>query len=185
MNEVMAVSWSDFEKSGCVKCGCEYCYSQGIQGGGTSPVVCGECEERFIILADGLSQSRMGFGMIDGSAHYPDLQEHPRKGIPKHGYVRPDVRPENEGEYWSPRGIGYDLSGFVKCKDAGERIIKMVEHVIGKTPKTWLDYRQSEPNWIQIKIQAEDGFNLEKLEKLCREDRIITEDRLKQALIQV
>jgi hypothetical protein len=57
----------------------------------------------------------------------------------------------------------------------------MVERVISKTPKTWLDYRPSEPNWIQVKIQSEDGFDLEKLCSLCS-DGIITEDRLKAAL---
>jgi hypothetical protein len=80
------------------------------------------------------------------------------------------------------KGTG-DLAGFVKCKDAGERIVKMVEKVIGRPPKTWLDYRPNEPNWIQVKVQSEDGFDLEKLCKLCS-DGIITEDKLREALIK-
>lgn len=181
-NDAIAVSWSDFQKFGCVHCGCDYCYNGPVSGGGSSPVTCGECENGFVILADGLSQSRIGFGILDGSTLYPELQEHPRKGSLKHEYVRPDVSPEGEGEYWYPRGIGYDLSGFVKSKAAGERILKMVEKVIGKKPNTWLDYRPSEPKWIQLKVQANDGFDLGKLQGLCGEDGIITEDKLEQSL---
>lgn len=94
-----------------------------------------------------------------------------------------NIKPKDGVEYWQPRGVGYDLAGFVKCKSAGERVVKMVEKVIGKTPKTWLDYRPHEPNWIQVKIQSEDGFDLKKLNELCK-DGIITEDRLKKALIR-
>ena len=183
--DIMAVSWSEFKESGCVKCGCEYCYTGSVSGGGCSPVTCGECGKGFVILADGLTKSRIGFGSSDDSpAFYPELQTHPRRGIPSHEYVRPDVRPD-VGEYWSPRGVGYDLSGFVKSKDAGERIVKMVENVIGKAPNSWLDHRPLEPNWIQVKVQANDGFNLEKLRGLCSEDCIITEDRLRQALVTI
>ena len=179
---IIAVSWSEFKESGCVTCGCDYCYTGPVSGAGANPVTCGECKSGFLILSDGLMYSPMGFGSDDGSpTFYPTLQSHPRKGIPSHEYVRPDIRPEGEGEYWSPRGVGYDLSGFVKSKEAGERIVAMTEKVIGKTPKTWLDYRPSEPMWIQVKFQAEDGFDLEKLGKTCHEDGIITEDRLRQA----
>ena len=177
MSNTIAVSSSDYKESGCVKCGCEYCYGQGISGGGTTPVVCGECETRFIILAEGLTKSRIGFGSGDGPASYPELQAHPRKGTPNHPYIRPDVKPEGGGEYWAPRGVGYDLSGFVKGKEAGERIVKMVEKGIGRTPKTWLDYRPSEPKWVQVKVQAVDGINLETLCDLCK-DGIITEQRI-------
>ena len=176
----IAVSWSEYDKSGCVVCGCSYCFSQGIQGGGCSPVVCGECEARFIILADGLVESRMGFG---DPAIYPLLQDHPRRGIDKHEYVRPDVRPD-AGEYWMPRGVGYDLSGFVKSKEAGKRIIEMFEKVLGKKPNTWLDYRPGEPNWIQVKVQVGDGIYLEALSELCR-DGIITEDKIKASMVPV
>lgn len=180
MSNIIAVSWSDFDKYGCVNCGCDYVYSN-ISGGGSSPVTCGECKQGFVILADGLNKSNIGFGSEDGTTFYPLLQEHPRKGITKHTYVKPDIKPEDGGEYWSPRGVGYDLSGFVKCKAAGERIVQMVEKVIGKTPKTWLDYRPTEPDWIQVKFQSEDGLDLQKLCELCK-DGIITEDKIKLAL---
>lgn len=182
MDEMIAVSWSDYEKYGCVHCGCEYVHGAGFSGGGCTPVKCGKCEGYFIILANGLSISPVGFGKKDGTGYdYPVRTEHPRTGTPKHEYVRPDIRPP-EGEYWMPRGVGYDLSGFVKCKAAGERIVKLIECVIGETPKSWLDYRPKEPNWIQVKIKEEDGFDLEKLCRSC-EDGTITYGRLMQARV--
>ena len=56
--------------------------------------------------------------------------EHPRKGIPAWNWEPVDERPE-EGEYWNSRGPGYpDVSGFVKTKAAGERILAMVHEVL-------------------------------------------------------
>ena len=57
---------------------------------------------------------------------------HPRIGIPSWHWMPKDERPE-EGEYWNSRGVGYDLSGFVKTKKAGERILAMVHEVLGTT----------------------------------------------------
>ena len=108
----------------------------------------------------------------------PELQKHPRKGIPWHPYDFPDPRPEY-GEYWSPRGIGYDLSGFVQSKKAGERLLEMVKEVLNKEkPDSWLDWRESEPKWIQFKFQKNE-FDLEKLDRLVVENgRIITKEIL-------
>lgn len=104
-------------------------------------------------------------------------------------YVAPDSRPE-EGEYWTSRGIGGsdsnpDCSGFVKSKAAGERLLRMVKLVLETDePKTWLDYRESEPNWIQFKFQGCE-FNLEKLEELSKNNNnIITLDILKQCKVK-
>lgn len=45
-----------------------------------------------------------------------------------------DQRKENTG------GVGYDLSGFVKTKAAGERILAMVHEVLGTDKcETYLD----------------------------------------------
>lgn len=99
-------------------------------------------------------------------------------------YVAPDKRPE-EGEYWGSRGIGYDdLSGFVVSKLAGERLLRMVKLVLETDePKSWLDYREHEPNWIQFKFQKEE-FDLEKLQSLAKaNNNIITIDILKQSKI--
>lgn len=100
-------------------------------------------------------------------------------------YVAPDERPE-EGEYWTSRGIGYDLSGFVKSKPAGERLLRMVKCVLeNDEPKSWLDYREHEPDWIQFKFQKEE-FELEKLDDLARKNNdIITIDILKQCVKEI
>lgn len=103
-----------------------------------------------------------------------------RSDVPAWHWEPKDVRPE-EGEYWSSRGVGYDLSGFVKTKAAGERILAMVHEVLGTDKcETYLDYRPSEPTWIQFQSSE---FDLEKLDKLSREaDRVITKEILKQCL---
>lgn len=93
---------------------------------------------------------------------------HPRSGVSAWHWEPKDIRPE-EGEYWSSRGVGYDLSGFVKTKAADKC-------------ETYLDYRPSEPTWIQFKFQSSE-FDLEKLDKLSREaDRVVTKEILKQCL---
>ena len=97
-------------------------------------------------------------------------------------YVAPDKRPK-DGEYWKSRGVGYDLSGFVKSKLAGERLLRMVKLVLETDePKSWLDYREHEPSWIQFKFQKEE-FDLDKLNTLAKENNnIITIDILKQCV---
>lgn len=90
-----------------------------------------------------------------------------------------DERPE-EGEYWNSRGPGYpDVSGFVKTKAAGERILAMVYEVLGTDKcKTYLDFR---PTWIQFKFHK-DEFDIEKLDSLTRDSGIITKDIIKQCI---
>ena len=98
-------------------------------------------------------------------------------------YVAPDSKPE-VGEYWRSRGIGYDLSGFVVSKLAGERLTRLVKYVLNADePLSHLDYREYEPNWIQFKFQKEE-FNLELLDKLAREnENIVNEAILRQCMI--
>ena len=101
--------------------------------------------------------------------------------------IVPDIRPESgEGEYWSSRGPGYpDISGFVKSKQAGERIDKMVSEIIGDNHKSWLDYRETEPTWIQYKFH-QDEFDLEMLDKLSKENNgIITKDIIKKCIKEI
>lgn len=78
---------------------------------------------RFCNLADDLDISDIGFGAE---------QFKPKAGTPPatvfaHKYVRPDLRPDpnSDAEFWIPRGVGYDLSGFVKSKEAGARIVNL------------------------------------------------------------
>ncbi len=82
-----------------------------------------------------------------------------------------DKRPEGGGEYWKSRGASsYDVSGFVESKPAGERLLRMVKYVLETDePKTWLDYREFEPNWIQFKFSAEE-FDVEKLDQMARDN---------------
>ena len=98
-------------------------------------------------------------------------------------YVAPDSKPE-VGEYWRSRGVGYDLSGFVVSKLAGERLTRLVKYVLNTDePLSHLDYREFEPNWIQFKFRKEE-FNLELLDKLARaNDNIVNEAILRQCMI--
>lgn len=88
-----------------------------------------------------------------------------------------DKRPEGGGEYWKSRGASSsDVSGFVESKPAGERLLRMVKYILETDePKTWLDYREFEPNWIQFKFSAEE-FDVEKLDQMAHDNGdVITE----------
>lgn len=181
---MIAISFSDYKKYGCPNCGCDFVVAGNFSGGGTTTGTCEECKLEFVLLSEGVETSKVGFGTGRKDENgkeifeYPKRIEHPRIGIPAHKYEWPDPRPEY-GEYWTSRGIGYDLSGFVKSKKAGERLLEMVKEVLGKDdPKTWLDWREHEPKWIQFKFQSNE-FDLEKLDKMAREnDNIITKEIL-------
>ena len=169
-----AIRMGDFDKWGCPICGSDYSYSS-MSGGGAADVTCGECGHEYILVSDSLDEVPFKAGKGEMSAGTVFIIDHPRKGIEKHKYKAPDLRPDCDGEYWSPRGIGYDLSGFVKSKEAGERIVAMFEKALGKKPETWLDFREREPNWIQVKVQGSEA-DLEKLYELTKETGIITYD---------
>ncbi|MDD4187506.1 MAG: hypothetical protein PHX04_01875 [Bacilli bacterium] len=193
----IAVSNRDFKESGCVNCGCDFAYNHsGASGGGVVPVKCGECDIEFVILADGLNVSRMGFGTGKKDAEGKDifaypilLQAHPRKGIPSHEFVRPDIRPENGiGEFCKPRIVGYDLACFVKSKEAGARIVNMFDTINAAEENKnnfscWLDYRPNEPLWIQVKIDYNSvgEHNASALAQLIGQDGIITVEKIVQA----
>jgi|WetSurMetagenome_2_1015567.scaffolds.fasta_scaffold56858_4 hypothetical protein len=180
-NEVpktIAISIADAEKWGCPYCGFRS-HTTPICGGGTIICNCGECKKTFAVLATGLNKSSIGFGN-----YYPELQVHPRSGTPSHG--RPDNRPKNGGDFFSSRGCGLDcckcficgtndrdgkghtclnnISGFVQTKAAGERIVTMF------SKGAHLDYREYEPDYIQVKIGACDKHldNLRLLDYLVR-----------------
>lgn len=169
-----AIHWNEFEKYGCPHCGCEYGYASSFFGQQV-PMTCGECGTEFMVLPEDMMVSTVGIGHGDGPICYPKVIPHPRMGTPKHPYVAPDVRPEGGGEYWAPRGIGYDLSGFVVSKEAGERVVDMFRKALGKEPKTWLDYRPNEPKWIQVKVQGSEA-HLEKLYAMTKDTGIITQE---------
>lgn len=186
---MVAISYSDFLKYGCPFCGCNYARNGNVSGGGTSRGTCKECDSDFVILADDIRKSSFGFGTNQKNERgetifeYPELQPHPRKGIPWHPYTFTDPRPEY-GEYWSSRGIGYDLSGFIKSKQAGERLLMMVKEVLGKdNSDSWLDYREHEPEWIQFKFQKSE-FDLEKLHLMATSNNgVLTKEILEECKI--
>lgn len=49
-------------------------------------------------------------------------------------------------------GCGDDVSGFVESKEQGEALVAMIGH------GARLDFRPSEPNWIQVKMVVEFGY---------------------------
>lgn len=179
-----------YNEWGCPNCGCDSAISGCFSGGGVTTGTCRHCKLTFEIRSDnGIGTVRYGSHPENPSdpkseyvMEYARRIPHPRSGIPAWHWEPKDVRPE-EGEYWSSRGVGYDLSGFVKTKAAGERILAMVHEVLGTDKcETYLDYRPSEPTWIQFKFQSSE-FDLEKLDKLSREaDRVVTKEILKQCL---
>lgn len=181
---MLAVNIHEEEKYGCPNCGCDQKYVDHSYIANQPGVTCKACGIHYQIFADGITKSSVRFSTNRKDENgniimeYSVLIPHPRKGIPKWHYENPDIRPEY-GEYWKSRGIGYDLSGFVKSKLAGERILEMVKEVLGvDNPKSWLDYRENEPDWIQFKFQSEE-FDLKKLDNLSREnDGIITKEML-------
>lgn len=165
---MLSILYSDFKQFGCPNCGCDSAKGSCASGGGLSSATCRHCGLHFELRAPQVST-------ICEYAGYPEDPEnprseyvmeqairipHPRAGIPSWHWMPKDERPK-EGEYWNSRGVGYDLSGFVRTKKAGERILAMVHEVLGTTEcKTFLDYRQSEPTWIQFKISKRGNLTL-------------------------
>lgn len=99
-------------------------------------------------------------------------------------YDPKDERPEGGGEYWKSRGAsGFDVSGFVSSRAAGMRLLRMVRYILDTDePKTWLDYREYEPNWIQFKFSAEE-FDVEKLDACSRANGgVITEQIIRDCV---
>jgi hypothetical protein len=74
-----------------------------------------------------------------------------------------------------------DLAAFVEGKDGGERVVEMFERA-GAT--ACLDYREREPNWVQVKIGACQHHlpALERLYDLTRFVRCITPEVIAEAL---
>lgn len=99
-------------------------------------------------------------------------------------YEPKDERPEGGGGYWKSRGASsFDVSGFVSSRAAGLRLLRMVKYILETDePKTWLDYREFEPNWIQFKFSAEE-FDVERLSDMAEaNDNIITEQIVRQCV---
>ncbi len=187
-NSVIAISVIEFNKFGCPYCGFRSGFTPTSYGG-AAVWQCGECGKTCCVLGEGIVKSSIGFG----GNFYPKLQAHPRHGIPSHG--RPDKKPENGGEFFHSRGIGYDttpgcfvcggnkglyhnIAAFVQCKEAGERVVAMISR------GTYLDYRDFEPDRVQVKVGACKIHlsNLQKLHDLTKKDGIITTDIIQKTI---
>ena len=104
----------------------------------------------------------------------------------KSDIVRYDPKDERPpvGEYWHSRGASsFDVSGFVSSRQAGERLLRMVKYILETDePKTYLDWREFEPNWIQFKFSA-DEFDVEKLDEQARANgNVLTEQIVRQCV---
>ena len=135
---MLSILYNEYKEWGCPNCGCDSAISGCFSGGGVTTGTCRHCKLTFEIRSDnGIGTVRYGSHPENPSdpkseyvMEYARRIPHPRSGIPAWHWEPKDVRPE-EGEYWSSRGVGYDLSGFVKTKAAGERILAMVHEVLG------------------------------------------------------
>lgn len=185
---MLSILYDEYLKWGCPNCGCDAIKGSCVSGGGLTSGTCKHCGIHFEVRSNNPTAKCL-YGAYPENPSDPNSEwvkeeairiDHPREGISPWHWKPKDIRPE-EGEYWSSRGVGYDLSGFVKTKAAGERILAMVREVLGTDDcESWLDYRPSEPTWIQFKFQSSE-FDLEKLNKLSREaNNVITKEIIKQ-----
>lgn len=184
---MLSILYSDFRDFGCPNCGCDSADSDGVYCYGSTTVKCRHCGLTFELtsLFEKESTIKHPVRHLDPSDEnskyvyeFAIKIPHPRKGIGKWKWAPLDEKPE-EGEYFSPRFIGLDLPGFVKTKKAGERLLKMTKSVLGKEDiESWLDYRESEPDWIQFKFSSNE-FDLENLYEMIRaNENVVTEDIL-------
>lgn len=195
---MLSILYSEVKKYGCPNCGCDSMAGGNNSYYGITTCRCRHCKLYFEIRPeDSVVVNKPQYSVRKKDISNPQSSDyimeeaieisHPRIGKDKWHWEPEDIKPV-EGEYWNSRGIGYDLSGFVKTKKAGERLLKMVQDILGTTEcKTYLDYRESEPNWIQFKFKKEE-FDLEKLETLAnknndKENGILTYDIIKSCVI--
>lgn len=157
--QMIAITVSDCKKWGCPHCGYRSGYSN-INACGYTSVICGECKNNYDVLNHDLTKSKICFS--DGKETvYPELQEHPRSGVPSHG--NSDKQAEN-GEFFSSRGIGIErglgcyvcgsenqstnMAAYVRCKESGQRIVLLLKQ------GAKLDWRKWEPDYVQVKVGA-------------------------------
>jgi hypothetical protein len=85
----------------------------------------------------------------------------------------------------SPRGVTeIDLSLLVESKEDGEILFEMIKYILNKEEiKSYLDYREDQPNWIQLKIYREDGFDLEKIYDFTNINKYLSYNKLKECVL--
>lgn len=135
---MIAISNSDFEKFGCVNCGCDFVFSANEFNSSTAIIVeCSECGTKFFIFADSTtSVSYSGnpdFLDYDENECTLEVTKHPRKGIPKKISTEKIVKGSSG---WSI-GITKEhfVSYFVKDIKTGKHIINFFDTLEKKDNK--------------------------------------------------
>lgn len=143
-----------YKQYGCPNCGCESCDFAYTISEHLVTTTCNECHEKFVVL-----------------------------DIDKLSTKCKDIRPENNiGDFCYPRPIGYDLACFVNSKEAGQRICDVFNNLDSEQFSCHLDYRDFEPNWVQVKISFKESLRGSILSDLIiQNNNIITEDIIKEA----
>lgn len=190
--DVIAISQGDYLKHGCPYCNYKYGTSS-IRYRGSSKVDCSksDCGKHFIVVADDCSRSTIGLNSIGLFVMGPDLFPDviypwvlPHPCPDREAWEPKDPGPNEDGsENFYSRGIGFDcghkcfvtgqpitrgsnISGYVDFKESGERVVAMFGEIGG----AWLDYREYEPTYIQVKILCTEGqiSCLERLHELTK-----------------
>lgn len=106
-------------------------------------------------------------------------------GYDKLFFVAPDTEdPASTEVEWRTRGVsdGLDVAGYVNSRPAGIRLLHMVQELLGvddpKNMKSWLDFREREPNYIQFKFSAKE-FDVNKIDELARQN----DNKLSKAIL--
>lgn len=127
---MIAISSSDFEKFGCVNCGCDFVYNVGDFTSSTVITVkCAKCGAEFTILTDGTTSVShpeiFNPDILDHDDKYTlEVREYPRKGKQKKISTIKIV----EGDY-GMNAITKEayISYFVKDVETGKHIIGMFD----------------------------------------------------------
>lgn len=179
---IIAISNAEYQKHGCPHCNYKYGSSYVSGGGSAPVTCTNEeCEKHFVVVADELDRATMGISKdggitmglrgaeidkdADPNTIYPWVIPHPCPD--QEAWVKQDPGPNEDGsENFRSRGIGLDsgaccfvtgqefschipnIAGYVSFKESGERVVAM----FGEKGGAWLDYREYEPTYIQVKI---------------------------------
>lgn len=201
---MIAISGLDFSRYGCPYCGRDAYKIHFATEFGVSQVTCQDCKKDFLILSYDIKKSPIGFMVKDSkgdiSFEYPELQPHPRQGIPAHGHIHGlDIHPEQDNaEFWNfvdidayieKRVIFVGIRGLVTSRAAGRRLHEMVKDVLGKEePYSCLEPlcpTHDESKWTQYGFRACE-FNISKLQEMVKANNdIITKDILIECKLQL
>ncbi|MBU2575697.1 hypothetical protein KKF64_01240 [Patescibacteria group bacterium] len=79
----IAVSIAEFLEFGCAYCGFNSGSATFVD---SSNAVwrCHECDRECVVLTEGAINSPFGFRLDEDFIYYPELEDHPRRGIPAH-----------------------------------------------------------------------------------------------------